>query len=78
MTFLQGVLSIKDLKEQVYEQWLLSDLREIAEASFPPSLSIIKGTKTIGGIFAVQVKLIIYFPSMVLSEYDQCKCMLRV
>ncbi|XP_057307565.1 recQ-mediated genome instability protein 1-like [Hydractinia symbiolongicarpus] len=68
-----GVLSIKDLKEQVYEQWLLSDLREIAEVSFPPSLSSIKGTKTIGGIFAVQVNSIIDIGHSAYSQLQKIK-----
>ncbi|XP_012558505.2 recQ-mediated genome instability protein 1 isoform X1 [Hydra vulgaris] len=55
----------------LYEQWLMADLREVAEGVLPSSLN--KGTHTLNGLFALQVNSAVDIGHSAYSQLQKTK-----
>ena len=61
------------LNNLVYEQWLMADLREMAEPSLPENLHQIKGSHKLTGTFVLQVRVQRIYSVSVIHKYGRAQ-----
>ena len=59
------MLSISEYEQAVWDQWLLSDLRELSYSYLPPDM--LKHSKLeLNGVYFLQVSIVLFFKLFVL------------